>query len=134
MYDGSIKEIFIDQAGQCFRTLPLDYMNPRHIFVKGFEGGFHGSALKIFEYMAMAKPVIAPPMGQICELIENGVSGYLVESDNSKQIAKIIEDLYRNPNLCRQLGTNARKRVIESYTWQINADRVRRLCKMAYHA
>ena len=103
---------------------------PRQSYVKGF----YGSTLKIFEYMAMSRPIIAPPLGQTCEVIEDGVSGLLIDSEDTPRLAQVILKLYGDPILREQLGRNARARVMERYTWRINAEKVRHLCKEACNA
>jgi glycosyltransferase involved in cell wall biosynthesis len=103
------------------------------VMKKSFVGGFHGSPLKIFEYMAMAKAVIAPPLGQICKAIENGVSGLLINSEDTPELTQAILRLYGDPMLREQLGRNARARVMERYTWKLNAEKVRCLCSEACH-
>jgi len=95
--------------------------------------GFHGSALKLFEYMAMAKPVIAVPVGQIREVIDDGKSGFLVEARDTEKIVAVILRLQRHAELRERIGRRARERVIARYTWQINAARVKSLCLEACH-
>lgn len=96
-----------------------------------FATGFYGSPLKVFEYMAMGKPVIAPPMGQLTELIEHGVSGYLVPSEDTRQISRTLLDLYLDPERRRHIGMNARSVVTSRYTWRKNAEDVNSLCVSA---
>ena len=98
-----------------------------------FVHGFYGSALKIFEYMAMAKPVIAPPLGQIAEVMDHGISGYLVASEDVEAVVEVLLELKAQPELRASVGEQARKRVVESYTWRENARRVRVLCEEALH-
>jgi glycosyltransferase involved in cell wall biosynthesis len=96
-----------------------------------FPTGFYGSALKIFEYMAMAKPVIAAPMGQIREVIEDGASGYLIESEDTDKLKRTLLMLYHDRNLRERLGKNARAKVIARYAWKTNAEKVQQLIKEA---
>ena len=51
--------------------------------------GFYGSSLKLFDYMAAGKPVIASDMGQLSKVIRHGVNGLLVPND----IEEITESL-----------------------------------------
>jgi glycosyltransferase involved in cell wall biosynthesis len=92
-------------------------------------GAFHYSPLKIFEYMAMAKPIIAPPLGQINELIEHGKSGLLIYSEDTLALKDALLQLYHDKAYRELLGANARKRVEENYTWRANAEKVRDLCQ-----
>lgn len=100
----------------------------------GFKNGFYGSALKIFEYMAMGKVVITSPMGQLMTLVEDGISGVLVPAENLEEIARRIRLLRDSDVLRRQIGERARQVVVEKYTWGVNAEKVRRLCEEAMDA
>lgn len=91
-------------------------------------GGFYGSALKIFEYMAMAKAIIAPPLGQIGEVIVDGESGRLIYSEDTEALTNEILRLYEDNAYRQRLGANARQRVETHYTWKVNAEKVRTLC------
>jgi glycosyltransferase involved in cell wall biosynthesis len=85
---------------------------------------FFGSPTKLFEYMSMAKPVIASRLGQIAEVIRDGENGLLVEPRDAAALARAIDRLMREESLRRHLGAGARQTVIERYTWRHNASRV----------
>ena len=84
---------------------------------------FHGSAMKLFEYMAMAKPVIASAQGQIKDIITHGENGLLIEPDDSSGLAKAILELGGNKDMMKNMGLKARA-TVESYTWEANARKV----------
>jgi glycosyltransferase involved in cell wall biosynthesis len=96
---------------------------------EGFIGEFHGSPLKIFEYMAMGKPIVAAPLGQIGTIIEDGISGYLIPSEDTAAVANVVCSLFAEPELSARLGRNAVERVRDCYTWDVNARRVIELCE-----
>jgi glycosyltransferase involved in cell wall biosynthesis len=106
----------------------MDVVISPHVYKKG---RFHGSPLKLFEYMAMAKPIIAAPIGQIRDIFEDGVSGRLIPSDNIDFWVEEILKMYNNHNYRQQFGLKARARVTENYTWNINANNVVDMCKEA---
>jgi len=87
---------------------------------------FYFSPLKIFEYMAAAKPVLATRIGQITEIIQDGVNGCLY-SDEEEFIRK-ISLLIRDRRARVRMGKAARRRVAENYTWDMNAARIEALC------
>ena len=91
-------------------------------------GGFYNSALKIFEYMAMAKAIIAPPLGQIGDVIIDGDSGRLIYSEDTAALKDEIARLVADNGYRQSMGANARKRVESDYTWTVNAEKVRTLC------
>jgi glycosyltransferase involved in cell wall biosynthesis len=68
---------------------------------------------KLFDAMAMAKPIITTPIADIPEVL--GGHGYLIEPGNPKQIAKTIQDIFSNPQDAQMKGENARKRCQELY-------------------
>ena len=89
---------------------------------------FHGSPLKLFEYMAMNKAIVASPVGQIKSIIQNGINGFLVKGEDSEAVKNTLLELGNNSELRYQLGNNARKTALEHYTWSRNASAVEALC------
>jgi glycosyltransferase involved in cell wall biosynthesis len=85
---------------------------------------FFGSPTKLFEYMSMARPVVASRLGQIAEVIDDGLNGLLVEPGDAEALARAIEQLARDQELRARLGLAARQTVTERYTWRHNAARV----------
>jgi glycosyltransferase involved in cell wall biosynthesis len=85
---------------------------------------FFGSPTKLFEYMAMAKPIIASGVGQIGDVIHDGVNGVLMKERDHIDLAEKILALAENAVLRDQLGAAARRDAIEKYSWQQNARRV----------
>jgi glycosyltransferase involved in cell wall biosynthesis len=85
---------------------------------------FYFSPLKIFEYMAAGKAVIASRLGQIAELIQDGENGLLCEPDNFDQLLSITEKLIEDAALRHQLGVAARATMAERYSWQQNAQQI----------
>jgi glycosyltransferase involved in cell wall biosynthesis len=71
--------------------------------------------LAIAEAMATGLPVVASRLGGIPELVEDGVSGLLVEPRDSKAIARAIDLLLDVPELRMRLGRNARTRAVERF-------------------
>lgn len=85
---------------------------------------FFGSPTKLFEYMAMARPVIASRLGQIAGVIVDGENGIIVEPGDAGALARAIERLAGDKAMRRRLGAAARQTVIDKYTWRRNAARV----------
>lgn len=78
---------------------------------------------KIFESMAMQKPIILGVEGESQEIIETADSGRCIEPANGKQLAEQIMVLYGNPKLCAKLGVNGRKYVVEYFDRTVLARR-----------
>lgn len=70
----------------------------------------------LLEAMACGAPVVATSCGGFPELIENGVSGFLVPVNDPKALALRISELLADPKLRQDIGKNARKRVEELFS------------------
>jgi len=85
---------------------------------------FYYSPLKIFEYMSAGKAVVATRIGQIAEVIRDGVNGMLFEPDDLQEMRRKTALLIENKKLREQIGLNARRRIVEGYTWDKAAAKV----------
>ncbi len=74
--------------------------------------------VSLIESMALGLPIISTNVGGIPYLIEDGVSGILVQPDNSTQFADAIESLFENEELYMQIAKNARQKA-ELFDWEI---------------
>lgn len=87
------------------------------------EGAAYFSPLKIFEYMASARAVLATDAGQSSELLANGI-GILLPTDAADHWADRVVALLDDPGERLRMGMAARERVIRKYTWEANARRI----------
>ena len=76
------------------------------------------SGLKAIQYMALGIPTVATAIGANFRIIENGVSGFLVNSE--KEWIRALSNLIENAELRKQMGMAARKRVTELYSIKAN--------------
>ena len=83
-----------------------------------------GSPIKIFEYGAMAKPVIAPDLPAIRELLRHMETAYLFRPGDPKSLAEAILQLIHAPELAIKLGMNLREKILMEHTWKRNAERI----------
>ncbi len=90
----------------------------------GFTDGtkFFGSPTKLFEYMAMGKPIIASKLEQIGEIIIDGVNGLWMIPGSQEELAEKILLLASDTKLRRQLGNEARNESEKKYTWKANVE------------
>jgi glycosyltransferase involved in cell wall biosynthesis len=72
----------------------------------------------LLEAMAVGKPVIGTRVGGIPEVIEDGVSGYLVEPGSPQQLAQKLLQLLWDESLRSQLGQKGMQRVRERFNIQ----------------
>jgi glycosyltransferase involved in cell wall biosynthesis len=73
--------------------------------------------LKIFEAMAMKKPIIATNVGGISEVLEDNIDAFLVPPNDEIALAKGIVDLLRDKSCMSKISNNARKKVEKHYSW-----------------
>jgi glycosyltransferase involved in cell wall biosynthesis len=85
-----------------------------------FSSFAEGIPVALMEAMAMGLPCVAPWLAGIPELIRDGVDGLLTAPSDERGMADCIERLYRDAELCRQLGASARARVLELYNLDRN--------------
>lgn len=74
-------------------------------------------SVKLGELLAHGLPVVASAVGQNCEYIEHGVSGILVPPGDVTGFAEAVSRLLAEPDLRRKLGGEARRRMVEQYSW-----------------
>ncbi len=84
----------------------------------------HGSPVKIFEYMAMGKPVVAPNYGPISEVLTNGKEGLLFPPGDGQEMSRLILEILDDGKLRRRLGRCAQEKVLECYTWDNNTEKI----------
>lgn len=82
------------------------------------------SPIKMFEYMASGKPILAPDLTMLREIIQHNVNAWLHEPNNPKSLAIAIQHLRANPDLAQRLASRAKKDVEEHYTWERRAEKV----------
>jgi glycosyltransferase involved in cell wall biosynthesis len=70
---------------------------------------------KVFDAMAMAKPIIATDVSDLPEILDG--CGWIVEPGNSKQLAETIQYVLNNPEEAEKMGRKARQKCIEKYSW-----------------
>jgi glycosyltransferase involved in cell wall biosynthesis len=93
--------------------------------------GGTGTPLKLFEYMAAGKAIVATAQTQTTEVIQDGHNGLLVESGDVYRFAEAILALLNNPVERSRLGKNARQQAVELYSWE---EYTRRLEKIYHNA
>jgi glycosyltransferase involved in cell wall biosynthesis len=71
----------------------------------------------IIEASSCAKPVVVSNIGGLPEVVEDGVSGFVVDARNPQKTADAIEKLILDEELRINIGNNGRDRVKRLYSW-----------------
>lgn len=78
--------------------------------------------MKIIEYMAMGKCIIAPDQANIRELIDNGRTGLLFRARDRESLSAILREVIDEPQKREDIGRRAHASVFErGLLWQANA-------------
>lgn len=85
---------------------------------------FYFSPIKLFEYMALEKPVVAAGLGQVRDIIRQDETGILYEPGNVAELGSALGRLLDDPSRGQQMGERARQQVVRQHTWTKNAERV----------
>lgn len=83
-----------------------------------------GMPVCLMEAAAAALPAVAPAMGGIPELVEDGVTGLLVPPLDPPALADALERLLRDRALATRLGAAARRRALERFSVATQVDRL----------
>ena len=85
---------------------------------------FYFSPLKVFEYMAAGRAIVASRIGQLNELLKDGEDALLCQPGEPAELAQAILRLERDPCLRERLGQTARASAIRNHNWDIAARRI----------
>jgi glycosyltransferase involved in cell wall biosynthesis len=88
----------------------------------------YSSPLKLFEYMARSRAIIAPDQPNIREVLTDGENALLFRKGDQASFRDALYRLVQDQALRDRLGASARRTVVESpFTWAHNAERVAKL-------
>lgn len=82
--------------------------------------------LVALEAAACGTPVVAAAVGGLLTLVDDGITGFLVEGRDPSDYAKSIDEILRDRSLATALGARATERA-RGYTWSTAAGRLRRV-------
>jgi len=85
----------------------------------------YASPLKLFDYMAQGKAIVAPDTANIREVLENGVTARLFAPEEPQDFVDAVEEILEDAESRVKLGRAARKALWDRpFTWQENAKRI----------
>jgi glycosyltransferase involved in cell wall biosynthesis len=86
-------------------------------------GDFYYSPLKLYEYMAAGRAIVASKIGQVGEAVADSLTGLLYEPNDVEGLLHCLRRLRNDEQLKRDLGKNARIACSKN-TWSESAARV----------
>ncbi|MCM8525460.1 MAG: glycosyltransferase family 4 protein [Lentisphaeraceae bacterium] len=75
------------------------------------------SPLKVLEYMAHGRAVVASDLPAVTEIINSEKVGKLIRAGRPSDLARAIRILLEFPEEAEQMGERARKRIEKEFTW-----------------
>ena len=127
--DFGLNEDFIFTGTVLYEDVPK-YINASDVCVvpklKVFGYGY--SPLKLYEYMACGKPVIATDTEGF-EILEKHNAGMLVNPEVSQELSDAIVKLLQNEKLRKKYSENGRRYVVENYSWKNVVKKVANVCE-----
>jgi glycosyltransferase involved in cell wall biosynthesis len=85
---------------------------------------FYASPIKLFEYMAAGRPIVATDLPSTAEVVADGETALLVPPGDPMALRVAVERLRADPALGARLAAAARARVMAEYTWSARAWRI----------
>ena len=96
--------------------------------IAGFDVGYSGhldldgkkiyrSPLKLYEYMAMAKPVVSSVVEDVRSLVREGETGFLFSPGDLEGIKQALRKAYNAQEQLLEMGCKARAEVVANHSW-----------------
>lgn len=97
----------------------LTYANKKNVDI-----GAYTSPLKMFEYMALGKPIVASDLPVLREILKHEYNALLCPHNNALIWSNTLQRLLNDPKLRMDLGRQALADFINKYTWDSRAKRI----------
>lgn len=81
----------------------------------------------VVEAMSMKIPVVVSQAAGFKEVVEDSVTGFIVDREDKRACKDILKRLIEDDNLRGEIGQNGRKRVIELYNWEENVSKMEKI-------
>lgn len=75
--------------------------------------------IKIYEYMSMGLLTVVSAVGEISNVIENGIDGFLAKPGDEDDLGKKLEYVIQNLDSLQEVRKKAREKMIENYSQQV---------------
>jgi glycosyltransferase involved in cell wall biosynthesis len=91
---------------------------------------YPGDSMKLWEYLACARPVIATAGEGYGDTVERLGAGLSVKEEDSAALAEIMLRVLRDPASASKMGQAGRMAVVHSHTWDARAMELEQVCRV----
>jgi len=110
-----LRETFIFVGQVPYKSVPK-YIGAMDICVAPHRtDSYQSSPVKLFDYMACARPIVASDIGAVREIIKNNGCALLISPDKPDELAQGIKILIEDEELRKDMGEKGRKYVVEHF-------------------
>jgi len=81
------------------------------------------SPLKLFEYMAANRPIVATRLPTVCEVLEDGEDSVLVSPGDTRALCEGVKKFLNDEHFARKAAQKAREKAA-LYTWENRARKI----------
>ena len=126
-----VKALNIEDQTIFMGKVPFDDVPTYHnmMSVSVFVSNTESFGVSIIEASACAKPVVVSDVGGLPEVVEDGISGFVVPPRNPEATATAIEKLILDKDLNNKIGKAGRQRVEKLYNWTNNVNHMLNIYK-----
>jgi glycosyltransferase involved in cell wall biosynthesis len=114
LYAGSVKPDAVPLYLSAFDVCAMPFPFTEHF-------AYYASPIKLFEYMASGRAIVASDLPSTADVLRDGESALLVPPSEVDALANAIMRLRDDPALRHKLATCAREIVLARYTWDARA-------------
>ena len=97
-----------------FTTDPQNFLASLHLYIQPSRS--EGSCIAVHEAMQAGLPIIASAVGDLPDLIADGLTGLLIPPDDPQLLVKLLVGLLKHPNQLRVIGAAARNEIIDRFS------------------
>ena len=89
----------------------------------GTEAGEFTSPLKLLEYMAAGKPIVATGVLSVLEILAPGENSVVTPPNDEEEFLRVLRLVLGDPGLCARISRRARSDAAE-YTWEKRVEKI----------
>ncbi len=117
LYAGQVAPVDVPRYQSAFDVCVMPFPWTEHF-------AYYASPIKLFEYMASGRVIVASELPAYADVVQHGISALLVPPGDVTALAAALKQLRDDTTLRERLALCARQRVLEQYTWTARAEMI----------